>query len=168
MAILGSYVSAISRAAPRQPRARLPDVVGSGLPSPYHFRARIQSFQGVAAPFAGDSVGLSRRDLGDATPRFEMSTIDSSAASSETATQEPTRIEFPSAFRDFSRLCKAENFPSGRNAPPLCRSMAENDVCDRLVPDALSHRPMRAPLRMARRGDLDVVVGHPPAPGANV
>ena len=122
MAILGSYVSAISRGGPRQPRARVPDVVGSGLPSPYHFRARIQSFQGVAAPFAGESVGLSRRDLGDATPRFEMSTIDSAAASSETATQEPTQIEIPSAFCDFSRLCKAENFPSGRNAAPLIRA----------------------------------------------
>jgi hypothetical protein len=30
--------------------------VGSRLPSPYHFRARIQSFQAVAAPFPGDSV----------------------------------------------------------------------------------------------------------------
>src|ERR1700683_2279416 len=99
MAILGSYVLANSRAAPRQPRARVPDVVGSGLPRPYHFRAQIQSFQGVAAPFAGDSVGLSRRDLGDATPRFEMSTIDSAAASSATATQQPIWIELPSAFR---------------------------------------------------------------------
>jgi len=57
-----------------------------------------------------------------ATPRFERSSIGSAAASSATATQEPTRIEFPSAFRDFSRSCKAENFPSGRNAAPLCRS----------------------------------------------
>src|SRR5277367_2300730 len=122
MAILGSYVLANSRAAPRQPRAGLPDVVGSGITSPYDFRARIHSFQGVAAPFAEDSVGLSRRNLGDATPRFEMSTIDSAAASSETATQEPTRIEILSAFRDFSRLFKAENFPSGRNAAPLCRA----------------------------------------------
>jgi hypothetical protein len=38
-----------------QPRA-VPDVVGSGLASPYHFRARIQSFQTLAAPFPGDSV----------------------------------------------------------------------------------------------------------------
>jgi hypothetical protein len=30
--------------------------VGSRLPRPYHFRARIQSFQAVAAPFPGDSV----------------------------------------------------------------------------------------------------------------
>ena len=98
-------------------------------------------------------------------------TINSAAASSETATQESTRIEFPSAFWDFSRLCKAENFPSGRNAAtPLPRdrrsAMAENDVCDRLVPDALLHRPMRAPLRGARRRDLNVVVGHSPAPRA--
>ena len=39
-----------------QPRARLLHLVGSRLPSPYHFRARIQSFQPVAAPFPGDSV----------------------------------------------------------------------------------------------------------------
>jgi hypothetical protein len=39
-----------------QPRARVPDIVGTRLPSPYHFRARIQSFQAVAAPFPGDSV----------------------------------------------------------------------------------------------------------------
>src|SRR5271163_4683190 len=36
--------------------ARLPHLVGSRPPSPYHFRARIQSFQAVAAPFPGDSV----------------------------------------------------------------------------------------------------------------
>ena len=45
-----------SHAAPRQPRLRVPDLVDSRFPSPYHFRARIQSFQGVAAPFLGDSV----------------------------------------------------------------------------------------------------------------
>src|SRR5271154_6096174 len=44
---------------------RVPDLVGSRLPSPYHFRARIQSFQAVAAPFPGDSVLLSRRPPGD-------------------------------------------------------------------------------------------------------
>jgi hypothetical protein len=35
---------------------RIPDIVGSRLPRPYHSRARIQSFQAVAAPFPGDSV----------------------------------------------------------------------------------------------------------------
>ena len=34
----------------------VPDVVGPRLPRPYHFRARIQSFQTVAAPFPGDSA----------------------------------------------------------------------------------------------------------------
>jgi hypothetical protein len=38
----------------RGPRGRVPDVVGSRLPRPYHFRAQIQSFQAVAAPFPGD------------------------------------------------------------------------------------------------------------------
>src|SRR5271154_618502 len=154
MAILGSYVSAISRGAPRQPRARVPDVVGLGLPSPYHFRARIQSFQGVAAPFAGESVGLSRRDLGDATPRFEMSTIDSAAASSETATQEPTRIEILSAFCDFSRLCKAQNFPSGRNAARLFHSTGVRPWRNRTSatvpsPTLSSIVPSARPFRMA-------------------
>ena len=38
--------------------SRAPDTrsCGSRLPRPYHFRARIQSFQTVAAPFPGDSV----------------------------------------------------------------------------------------------------------------
>jgi hypothetical protein len=33
---------------------RVLHLVGSRLPRPYHFRARIQSFQAVAAPFPGD------------------------------------------------------------------------------------------------------------------
>jgi hypothetical protein len=43
-----------------QPRARVPHLVGSRLPSPYHFQARIQSFQAFAAPFPGDSILPSR------------------------------------------------------------------------------------------------------------
>ena len=35
---------------------RVPDLVASTLPRPYHFPAWIQSFQAVAAPFPGDSV----------------------------------------------------------------------------------------------------------------
>jgi len=42
--------------APGQPRARVLDLVGSRLPRPYHFPARIQGFQAVAAPFPGDSI----------------------------------------------------------------------------------------------------------------
>src|SRR5271154_1632279 len=37
-----------------RPRGRVPDLVGSRLPSPYHLPARIQSFQAVAVPFPGD------------------------------------------------------------------------------------------------------------------
>ena len=37
-----------------RPRGRVPHLVGSRLPRRYHFRARIQSFQAVAAPFPGD------------------------------------------------------------------------------------------------------------------
>jgi hypothetical protein len=46
----------MSGLAQGQPRARVPHLVGPRLPSPYHFRARIQSFQAVAAPFPGDVV----------------------------------------------------------------------------------------------------------------
>ncbi len=44
-----------STVAHGQPHDLIPHLVGSRLPSPYHFRARIQSFQAVAAPFPGDS-----------------------------------------------------------------------------------------------------------------
>jgi hypothetical protein len=37
------------------PRGRVPDVVAPRLLRPYHFRALLQSFQSVAAPFPGDS-----------------------------------------------------------------------------------------------------------------
>src|SRR5580704_12917452 len=60
-----------------QPRARIPDLVGSRFPSPYHFRAPIQSFQAVAAPFPGDSVlqSASRAAIpATETPRFTRST----------------------------------------------------------------------------------------------
>src|SRR5271156_6328026 len=49
--------------------APVPDLVGSRFPSPYHFRARIQSFQAVAAPFPGDSVLPSATK--HETPRFK-------------------------------------------------------------------------------------------------
>jgi len=61
--------------------AAVPDVVGPRLPRPYHFRARIQSFQAVAAPFPGDSrfaVEPSRAMIpATETPRFKRSTIGS-------------------------------------------------------------------------------------------
>src|SRR5271156_1103312 len=58
-----------------QPCAPVPDLVGSRFPSPYHFRARIQSFQAVAAPFPGNSVLPSATK--HETPRFKRSTIGS-------------------------------------------------------------------------------------------
>ena len=74
-----------------QPRARVPDLVGSSLPGPYHFRARIQSFQAFAAPFPGElrfAVRSSRAAIPTTeTPRFKRSTIGS-AVSSGTAVQE--------------------------------------------------------------------------------
>jgi hypothetical protein len=51
-----SFSRLVSRGSHGQARARVPDLVGSRLPSPYHFRARIQSFQDDATPFPGDSV----------------------------------------------------------------------------------------------------------------
>ncbi len=66
------------------PRARVPHLVGSRLPRPYHFRARIQSFQGVAAPFPGDSVlpsGPSRAVIpARETPRWDEIARGSGAA----------------------------------------------------------------------------------------
>ena len=74
-----------------QPCARVPDIVGSTPPRPYHFRARIQSFQAVAAPFPGDSVLPSGSLSIPATEtlRFKRPTIGSST-STETAVQEQT------------------------------------------------------------------------------
>ena len=56
------------------PARRIPDIVGTRLPSPYHFRARIQSFQAVAAPFPGDSV-LPSSHLVAATPASEAASV---------------------------------------------------------------------------------------------
>ena len=60
-------------------RARIPHLVASRLPRPYHFRARIQSFQAVAAPFPGDSVlpsgPLAPRSRRTEKPRLKKSTI---------------------------------------------------------------------------------------------
>jgi hypothetical protein len=46
----------LSVGAHGQHLARVLDIVASRHPRPYHFRALIQSFQAVAAPFPGDSV----------------------------------------------------------------------------------------------------------------
>ena len=56
--------SRLSAGAHGQPRARVPDVVASRSPRPYHFRARIQSFQAVAAPFPGDLRVAARSSRG--------------------------------------------------------------------------------------------------------
>ena len=55
----------IGRSRARSARAHVPDLVGSRPPRPYHFRARIQSFQAVAAPFPGGSVLQSGRERWD-------------------------------------------------------------------------------------------------------
>ena len=49
-----SFLGRQPESAHGQSRARVPYLVGSRLPRPYQFRARIQSFQAVAAPFPGD------------------------------------------------------------------------------------------------------------------
>src|SRR5271170_2301134 len=59
-----SFSRLLSRSRARSAARRVPDLVGSSLPSPYHFPARIQSFQAVAAPFPGDSVFKSERFSG--------------------------------------------------------------------------------------------------------
>jgi hypothetical protein len=67
----------LSVGAHGQPRARVPHLVGSRLSSPYHFPARILSFQGVAAPFPGDCVlssdPLAPRSRRPKRPRFKGS-----------------------------------------------------------------------------------------------
>ena len=87
----GAGSEAADRARAAAPRVL--DVVGSRLRRPYHFRARIQSFQAVAAPFPG------RRGTGAAS-----------------AGARRPRGELLSAFSEFSRLCEAENFPSRSSA----------------------------------------------------
>src|SRR5271169_6996810 len=67
----------LSVGARGQMRARIPDLVASRLPRPYHFRARIQSFQVVAAPFPGDSVLPS----GSLAPRCRTETLRRSTIS---------------------------------------------------------------------------------------
>jgi hypothetical protein len=49
-------VLAAPRRSARSAARPVPDVVASRLPSYYNFRARIQSFQAVAAPFPGKAV----------------------------------------------------------------------------------------------------------------
>jgi hypothetical protein len=52
------------KSKPFQPRARVPHLVASRLPRPYHFPARIQSFQPVASPFPGElRFAVSARNL---------------------------------------------------------------------------------------------------------
>src|SRR5271155_1093953 len=90
MAILGSYATLsflrlVNRSRARPAAAGVPDLVGSRLPGPYHFRARIQSFQAFAAPFPGDSVLPSGPPAPaiptTETPRFKRSTICSAVSS---------------------------------------------------------------------------------------
>jgi hypothetical protein len=95
-------------AAHGRPRDRAPDVVGSRLPRPYHLRARIQSYQAVAAPFPGDSA-LPSSPLG---PRSH----DRNAPVQKIVERLAGWDSFP--IWEFSSLCRAENFQSRRNAIP--------------------------------------------------
>jgi hypothetical protein len=75
------------------------------------------------------------------------------------------KIEIPSAFREFSRLCKAENFPLIADIARWGSGMPEiGEVSHRLVVGALPRRHMRASARccsgLARRDLNAVVVGH--------
>jgi hypothetical protein len=58
------------------PGARLLHLVGSRLPGPYHFRARIQSFQPLAAPFPGDSVSSGPSRAAIPAPKTPLSNTD--------------------------------------------------------------------------------------------
>ena len=91
---------------------RVPDLVGSRLPSPYHFRARIQSFQAVAAPFPGGSVlpSASRAAIPPTeTPRFKNQR-SGSAASDEGSNASTDHVQVtPAPFA--SGTCYSPNAP---------------------------------------------------------
>jgi hypothetical protein len=63
------FTSAGPADLPGRPPRLAPDLVGPGLSWPYHLPARIQSFQGVAAPFPGRPTAPSGVPGG--TPRLK-------------------------------------------------------------------------------------------------
>ena len=69
-----------------RPRDRVLYLVGPRLPRPYHFPARIQSFQAVAAPFPGEGSIL--------TP-WPPIAVDPSATWADTQSTEIRRIDQP-------------------------------------------------------------------------
>jgi hypothetical protein len=125
-------------AAHGRPRDRAPDVVGSRLPRPYHLRARIQSYQAVAAPFLGDSA-LPSSPLG---PRSH----DRNAPVQKIVERLAGWDSFP--IWEFSSLCRADDFQSRRNAipssaqPPARRRLAARERA-RAVARGLSQRSER-------------------------
>ena len=99
----------------------VPDLVGSTPPRPYHFRALIQSFQVVAAPFPGDSgLPSASRAAIPATeaPRFKKSTIGSGLL------RRVSRVENARLAR---RATRASRLPpcAGRSAGPW-NGLAQN------------------------------------------
>jgi hypothetical protein len=108
---------------------------------------------------------LSRRDLGD---RTLFGSRDRRSArrqpSPRRRRRNRPRSRFLPHFVTFQGLARRKISRPVATRPPRRSAKPESDVSDRLVPDARSHRPMRAPLRAARRRDLNAVVGHPPAP----
>ena len=136
-------------AAHGRPRARAPDVVGSRLPRPYHFRARIQSYQAVAAPFPGDSA-LPSSPLG---PRSH----DRNAPFKRLSSGSRVGILFPfGSSRAFAFAGRMISNPAATRSPLPCAPR-------RAV--ASPHARERAPSRETGRRDLNaVIVVHASAP----
>jgi hypothetical protein len=150
--------------------ARVPDLVVSRLPSPYQFRARIQSFQGVAAPFAGDSVvtSASRAASATATPGSR----DRRSARRQPPPRRRRRNRSRSRF--LPHFVTFQGFARQKISPPVAtrlfssaRSTFGHGGKRRLRPSrsrgSLASSHARAVARACRR-DLNAVVGHAPAP----
>jgi hypothetical protein len=134
--------------------------VGSRLPRPYHFRARIQSFQAVAAQFPGDSVCRQVYNAGIVSvPNARRAFLVGAAIPAHG--KGSRKIEILSAFCGFSKPCKAENFPFARLADFLFRAIGAAPTGTTTPPtisrpDALSPRHMRASAR--RRPELAAAI----------
>ena len=104
-----------------QPRARVPHLVGSRLPSPYHFPARIQSFQAVAAPFPGNSFLPSASPAAipaTETSRSKRSKIGS-AVSAGTAARTNIELLRHSGKKFVERLGSYATLPNPKSFPQV-------------------------------------------------
>ena len=152
----------------RSAARRVPHLVGSRFPSPYHFRARIQSFQAVAAPFPGDSVlpSASRAAIpATETPPFKRSTIGSAVSSIGGV---GTNIE---QLRNFGKIFVVRLGSTRLFSSPVASfaRVVSNSVIFQLVmrlpKPAMARRPLHPRVRIFRNHAL-VAGGNSPAAAA--